>query len=52
MPDLHALTLYRRAQLEKAEDVTERMVTWLRVQAAEVGSGTPVTLAVADGGLA
>ena len=35
---------------EKAEDVAERLVAWLRVQAPEVGSGTPMAPAVADGG--
>lgn len=37
---------------EKAEDVAERMVAWLRVQAPEVGGGSPVAPAVAEGGLA
>jgi hypothetical protein len=34
---------------EKAENVAERLVAWLRVQAPEVGNGTPVAPAVADG---
>lgn len=34
---------------EKAEDVAERLVAWLRVQAPEVGSGTTMAPAVADG---
>jgi hypothetical protein len=36
----------------KAEDVAERLVAWLRVQAPEVGSGSPLAPAVAEGGLA
>jgi hypothetical protein len=68
MPDLDFLAPnYRRAQQrwpdaptlggvagvpEKAEDVAERLVAWLRVQAPEVGSGIPMSPAVAEGGLA
>jgi hypothetical protein len=37
---------------EKAEEVAERLVAWLRVQAPEVAGGTPLAPAVADGGLA
>jgi hypothetical protein len=33
----------------KSEDVAERMVAWLRVQAPEVGSGAPLASAVAEG---
>ena len=36
----------------KAEGVAERLVAWLRVQAPEVASETPLAPAVADGGLA
>lgn len=35
---------------EKAEDVAERLVAWLRVQAPEVGSEGPLAPAVAQGG--
>jgi Abortive infection C-terminus len=35
---------------EKAEDVAERFVGWLRVQAPEVGAGSQVAPVVTDGG--
>ena len=34
---------------EKAEDVAERFVAWLRVQAPEVGNASPLAPAVAEG---
>lgn len=34
---------------EKADDVAERLVTWLRVQAPDVGSGIPTAPVVAEG---
>ena len=37
---------------KKAEDVAERLVGWLRVQAPDVGSGIPLAPAVAEAGLA
>lgn len=37
---------------EKADDVAERLVGWLRVQAPEVGSGIPPAPAPAEAGLA
>jgi len=36
----------------KAENVAERLVAWLRVQAPEVSSGIPLAPAAAEGGLA
>jgi hypothetical protein len=37
---------------EEAEDVAQRLVAWLRVQAPEAVSGTTTAPAVAKGGLA
>lgn len=34
---------------EKADDIAERLVTWLRVQATDVGSGSPMAPAIAEG---
>ncbi len=36
----------------KAENVAERLVAWLRVQAPEVGSGIPLAPAAVDGSAA
>jgi hypothetical protein len=36
---------------EKAEDVAERLVAWLRVQAPEVGSGIPLAPAAVEKGI-